>query len=133
MNGADAVKHIAKAGNGTVKETGVLPDGSGFAVISFELPPDHWSRVDPDAFNVPPMGLRMGTDDPRRRELVDKVRQAGRYAYRCATMNGTDEDLDPDALIQNLVVGLFGYWTPDGLSADEWANPSPVPSAVERV
>lgn len=33
---------------------------------------------------------------------------------------------DPDALLQNLVVGFLGYWTNDGLSSDEWANPKAV-------
>jgi hypothetical protein len=38
-------------------------------------------------------------------------------------MNGKDADFDPDALIQCLIVGFLGYYTPDGLSSDEWANP----------
>lgn len=109
--------------NGTIEEVHRLPDGSGFATMSFPLPADHWSVVDPDGFNVPPMGLRLGTDAPERDDIAEQIRAAGRYAYRCATMNGKIIDLDPDALVQNLIVGLLGYWTPNGLSSDEWANP----------
>jgi hypothetical protein len=59
-----------------------------------------------------------------REEFAAKIREAGRYAVRSATMNGKDMDFDPDALVQNLVVGMLGYWTNDGLSSDDWANPS---------
>ena len=38
-------------------------------------------------------------------------------------MNGKEMDFDPGALLQNLVVGMLGYWTENGLSSDEWANP----------
>jgi hypothetical protein len=58
-----------------------------------------------------------------KEEFADKVKAAGRYAVRCATMNGKEMDFDPDALIQNLLVGMLGYWTDNGLSSDEWANP----------
>jgi hypothetical protein len=98
-----------------------LPDGSAFCVMSFPLPEDHWLYEDKD--NVPPMGLRMGTDNPERRVMEEKVREAARYAMRCASMNGKEDDIDPDALVQNMVVGLLGYFTPTGLSTDEWANP----------
>lgn len=55
--------------------------------------------------------------------FADKIREAGKYAIRCATMNGKDMDFDPDALLQNLVTGFLGYHTENGLSDDEWANP----------
>lgn len=42
------------------------------------------------------------------------LRAGGKYAYRCATMNGKMDDMDPDALLNNLVVGMLGVWTPDG-------------------
>lgn len=73
------------------------------------------------------MPFRMKADDQRREAMRDAVRAAGKYAYRCATMNGKEPDLDPDALLQNLIVGLFGYHTEDGLSQDNWSNPNPVP------
>jgi hypothetical protein len=37
------------------------------------------------------------------------VVEAAKYAIKAATDNGKDVDFDPDALIQNLLVGLFGY------------------------
>jgi hypothetical protein len=46
-------------------------------------------------------------------------------------MHGQEMDFDPDALCQNLVVGLLGYHTPDGLTSDTWANPDPVPPLHE--
>ena len=59
-----------------------------------------------------------------REEMAEKIREAGKYAVRSATMQGKEMDFDPDALLQNLVVGFLGYWTEDGLSGcDDWANP----------
>ena len=58
-----------------------------------------------------------------RREMADLVREAGKYAYRAATMGGQVPDLDPDALLQNLVVAFLGYWSHDGRTEDEWALP----------
>lgn len=108
---------------GKIEEAAILPDGSGFAVASFPLPKDHWLTANPDDFNVPPMPFRRGTLDPSREKWAEKIRAAARYAVRCATMNGKDDDFDPDALVQNMVVGMLGYWTADGLSSDDWANP----------
>lgn len=128
MTDKHPVQLIADAVGGTIESAGSLPDGSGFAVLSMPLPKNHWSVVNPDEFGVPPMGLRMGTNDPRREEVAHAVREAVRYGYRAATMNGKEPDLDPDALVQNVIVGLLGYWTPDGLSKDEWANPRLAPT-----
>lgn len=124
------VEEIAKAVGGTITEVGALPDGSGFAMMSMPLPKDHWSTRQSEHHEPPPMPFRMGTDDPGRELWVEKIKAAGRYAYRAATMQGREPDLDPDALIQNFVVGMIGYYTPDGLSGDEWENPSrPTPPA----
>lgn len=124
----EMVRELARNLGGEIKEmSGPLSDGSGFAVISYPLPKDHWMLKDPDGFNVPPMPLRMGENDfllyKNRRWWADALKEAGKYAVRCATLNGTDMDFDPDALLQCLVVGMIGYWTPNGLSEDEWANP----------
>lgn len=116
---------------GVVEEVGALPDGSGFALIMVPLPKNHWMygdltterQGDWGSFEPPPMPMRIGKDDPRRKELTEMLIKAGRYAVRSATMQGQVIDFDPDALIQNLVVGMLGYHTPDGLSSDEWANP----------
>lgn len=133
----DLVRKLAADVGGTITEMGVLPDGSGFAMMSMPLPKDHWSLV--DERNVPPMPLRVGEHGTvtivredasgrheqqfTRRELAEVLREGGKYAYRGATMNGKEPDLDPDALLQNLIVGLLGYWTADGLSSDAWDNP----------
>lgn len=62
------------------------------------------------------MPMRIGTNDPRRAEMKEMLQKAGRYAVRSATANGELDDFDPDALIQNLIVGMLGYNTLDGLS-----------------
>jgi hypothetical protein len=142
-NPAHPVNQIAAAVGGTVNEMKVLPDGSGFATMSFPLPKTHWSyQTDADGFTgPPPMPFQMGTGETAvvqvfpagswpdrghrltRQEFAEKIREAGKYAYRASTMCGKEPDLDPDALLQNLIVGLLGYWTATGLSSDEWANP----------
>ncbi len=108
----------------------VLPDGSAFCTASFPLPKDHWLYAETDEYEPPPMPFRRGTDDSERKDWEAKVRAAGRYAVRSATMNGKEKDFDPDALVQNLVVAMLGYHTPDGLSKDGWANPAPVPEVA---
>ena len=115
------MEKLVKDLNGKIEEVGALPDGSGFALMSMPLPKDHW--LTKEGFNIPPMPLRMGTDNPNRKKWEEMLRVAGQYAVRCATMNGKEDDFDPDALIQNLITGFLGYYTPDGLSSDTWANP----------
>lgn len=103
--------------------------------------------------NVPPMPFRMGSNDVvyigldegdvgsliksgpqkvpalkvNKRQFEKAIRAAGKYAVRCATMNGAEMDFDPDALLQNLVVGMLGYWTDNGLTGDaadtSWCDP----------
>lgn len=147
MQDTNAVKELIEALGGKVTEMVVLPDGSGFATASFPLPKDHWLTYPysedghTTAYEPPPMPLILGADDtcvitvtsPHRppttrtfdRKGFDKMLEAaGRYAVRSATMQGKEEDFDPDALIQNLRVGMCGYYTADGLSGcDDWANP----------
>jgi len=125
----EMVKKLAKDIGGVIEEVGgPLSDGSGFAVMSMPLPKDHWLTADPDKFEVPPMPFRMGTASApihnKTREMwAEALTKAGRYAVRAATRNGKVEDFDPDALVQNIVIGMLGYNTPEGLSSDEWANP----------
>ena len=136
MNGPDAVREIAKQVGGEIKEMGRLPDGSGFAIMSMPLPKDHWIGV--EGYNIPPMPFRMGSGESlrfwryrlpirttvlNRQEMADRIRAAGKYAIRASTMNGKDMDFDPDAMLQNLVVGMLGYWTADGLSGESFGNP----------
>lgn len=106
------VRKLAKDLGGKIETMQRLPDGSGFAVMSMPLPKDHWLTV--PGYNEPPTPFLMGTDDPRRKEWAQKIRAAGKYAVRASTMNGKDNDFDPDAMLQNFVVGMLGYWTPDG-------------------
>jgi len=164
MNRQDESKHpveqIAEACGGKITDGGILPDGSGFAVMSMPLRKDHWIYGDV-SFNVPPMPFKTGGSEKAvffthpavlptieelerilaqpdisrgkpvsdremtREEFAAKIREAGRYAVKCATMNGKEMDFDPDALIQNLVVGMIGYDTDNGLigTEDDWANP----------
>ena len=133
----ELVEQLAKDLGGSIEEIhGPLPDGSGFAVVSFPLPKDHWiytTELPGERGNVPPMPWRMGTHNTAhvhvsgqdhqaplsREQMAQLIRAAGRYAVRCATYNGREIDFDPDALLRSLVVGLLGYWTPDGLITDE--------------
>lgn len=131
------MREMVEGVGGEVNEGSVmhLPDGSGCCTASFPLPGSHWLYADYD--NVPPMGLRC-VDPELRKELEKIIWAAGRHAVRGATMNGKDTDFDPDALCQNLVVGLLGYHTPDALTHDAAEdpkdryepNPDPVPAAV---
>lgn len=109
------LEKLAENLGGTIEEVvGPLPDGSGFAVMSMPLPKDHWLYK--EGTNDPPMPFRLGTDNPLHKKIKEMIWEAGRYAVRAATDNGKEMDFDPDALVQNLVVGLIGYHTSDGLS-----------------
>lgn len=90
-----------------------LPDGSGAFTASWPLPRTHWLYA--EGREEPPMSMRFGIG-PRRKELADQIRDAARYAIRRSTMNGKTTDFDPDAMVQNMIIGLLGYWTDDGLS-----------------
>ena len=118
------LEELAQAVGGKIEEVGALPDGSGFATMSMPLPKGHW--LTREGYSVPPMPFCVGLG-PRRDELAEQVRAAARYAIRASTMNGKDDDFDPDAMVQNFVVGMLGYWTPTGLSSEAMDNP-PMPS-----
>jgi hypothetical protein len=112
------VREVVEGSGGTITDAiGPLPDGSGACTASFPLPKDHWLYAEHE--NVPPITMRMGTNDPRRKPAEERIRRAARFAVRAATMNGTVDDYDPDAIVQNMIVGLLGYHTPDGLSSGE--------------
>jgi hypothetical protein len=66
------------------------------------------------------MPMRTGTSDPERERLKAMLVVSARYAIRAATMRGEETDFDPDALIQNLIVGMLGYNTPNGLSNEDF-------------
>lgn len=95
-----------------------LPDGSGVMTASFPLPKDHWIYDNEEGNGQPPMPMRMGTISPFRPVFEKAVREAARYAVRASTRCGTEKDFDPDALVANMLVGLFGFNSEDGLSGD---------------
>src|SRR6185295_15321575 len=132
MNPND-VKAMIEGAGGTVNEAMVIPDGDGFHGVmtaSFPLPKTHWIyEKGEDGFSAPPpMPFRVGVRQSlsvtlTREQFAECIRAAGRYAVRAATMHGAEMDFDPDAMLQNFCVGFLGYWTADGLSGDDWANP----------
>lgn len=88
------------------------------------LPDDHWIRARVDSrFDAPPMPFRMGLKDLRSTIVRDKAREAIQQAIRASTACGTSKSIDPDALVQNCLVALFGYFTDTGLGEDAWENP----------
>jgi hypothetical protein len=125
------VRALIEGAGGKIEMMAELPDGHGIATASFPLPQDHWLYENRDKLggNVPPMPFRMGINDPRRQEFNAMVRAAAQYAVRASTMNGRCVDFDPDAMVQNFVVGMLGYHSSDGLSGESWANPQPIPPA----
>jgi hypothetical protein len=62
------------------------------------------------------MPLKMGTEDPNRKDMEQRIKTVARYAIRASTMNGQIKDFDPDAMVQNFVVGMLGYYTRNGES-----------------
>lgn len=96
-----------------------LPDGSGAFTGSFPLPKDHWMFDSTgEGSGQPPMPFRMGVVSPFRPVFEKAIRQAAEYAVRASTACGTDKDFDPDAMVNNMIIGLLGYFTEDGLAGD---------------
>lgn len=110
------LKSLASSVDGKIKDIYHLPDGSGFTVMSLPLPENHW--LTSPGYNEPPMPFQLGTGSPFRPVMENALREAGKYALRASTSNGIDMDLDPDALLTNLIVGMLGYFTPTGLSTE---------------
>ena len=138
MSEGNILNEIAEACGGTITEVGgPLSDGTGFAVMSMPLPKTHWIyEKGEDGCGLPaPMPFRMGSEDDAmlilngssyipmdKRGFAERIRVAGKYAVRASTMHGTEMDFDPDAMLQNLVVGMLGLWTKDGLG-ESFDNP----------
>ena len=85
----------------------ILPDGSGFGILSLPLPKDHWlyaereyeeSAIEPKDLPAPILTHAL------RQQVIDAIR----YAVRSATNCGKEDDFDPDALVQNAVYALCG-------------------------
>lgn len=111
----EVIKEIADLCGGKVESIhGPLPDGSGFALVTYPLPSDHWMTKSGD--EDPPTPYLIGTDSPLRKLTTTSITRAARYAVRSATNNGKITDFDPDAMVQAFVVGMLGYHTSDGKS-----------------
>jgi hypothetical protein len=124
----DVLDSLSQKLNGKVDNFGTLPDGSGFATMSLPLPKDHWIyKKEDDDYDAPPMHFRMGIARPMRKEFENAILKAGRWAVKASTLHGKNNDFDPDALVKNIIIGLIGYYTEDGLSDSDFANPNPVP------
>lgn len=106
---------LAKNLGGKIEEIAKLPDGSGFATLSMPLPADHWLYKKRETMD-PPAPLRLGSNHPLRALLGQMIEDALKYAYKASSSDGKIDDIDPDALLQNMNVGMFGYWTEDGFS-----------------
>ena len=85
----------------------ILPDGSGFGILSLPLPKDHWlyaereyeeGALEPKDLPAPILTHAL------RQQVIDAIR----YAVRSATNCGKEDDFDPDALVQNAVYALCG-------------------------
>jgi len=113
------IENVIKESGGTIEGEGILPDKSGFIVASYPLPETHWLYEEEQE---PPMPLMCGVENPIRQILTPMMIKAAKYAVRSATGHGKIMDFDPDALVQNLLVGMFGYYTKDGRSVlkGEW-------------
>lgn len=98
-----------------------LPDGSGVFIGSFPLPKDHWlTRADEEEFNGPYYeGVPAMAADIMWRNIRDCVERG----LRSATAKGTVADFDPDALLQNIRLNLFG--SIKTLRADSVARATP--------
>jgi len=87
-----------------------LPDGSGVSTATLPLPKGHWIYHHNPC--DPPAKMLTYTDDPMRQGMEDAIRAGAKWAIRGATMSGKESDFDPDAMVQNLIVGLLGYYEP---------------------
>ena len=111
---------LADAVDGTIHEVGALPDGSGFATMSFALREDHWLyERTPEGYAPLPKYHMLAPKQSLAREYLEPlVMDAVRYGVKCATLDGREDDFDPDALVGQARNGLFGLHTETGLSTD---------------
>lgn len=99
----------------------VLPDDSAFFTTETPLPKDHWLYSEA---GTPPMLLGRGVDDPEiRAELQEAVRQGVQYSLKVSGLDGS-ESVDPDAIVQNAIIGIVGYFTPDGTNTTSYLKPA---------
>ena len=90
-----------------LSEPTILPDGSGFGILSLPLPKDHWlyaeREYEEDAIEPKDLPAPILTH-ALRQQVIDAIR----YAVRASTNCGKEDDFDPDALVQNAVYALCG-------------------------
>jgi len=77
--------------------------------VSFPLPRNHCIF---QKAGEPPAPLQT-VSNKARMEMEASFKEAIRWAIRASTMSGKDMNFDPDAMIQNMSVGLFGYLPKD--------------------
>ena len=110
----ELIEDLADATGGAVTGVTVLPDGTGFATLSTPLREDHWlyetDALAPGYSGPSPMPMAGNCHDPLRLILQDHLQVAARYGVRSATSCGREDDFDPDALVRNVEIGLFGYY-----------------------
>jgi hypothetical protein len=81
-------------------QVNILPDGSAFCIGSMPLPKNHWLFAEYE--NIPPQ------NNDLKDNLQSIVIAAAKYAIRTSTMNGKLQDFDPDAMVQNFIIGMLG-------------------------
>jgi hypothetical protein len=90
-----------------VKIENLIKTPDGFAgVVSIPLPKSHWIYQE---HGEPPAPLKTDSIEDRM-QLEAKIKEAVKYAVQASTMSGKDMDFDPDAMVQNFMVALFGYY-----------------------
>ena len=120
---AGRASHASVPGGMELSAPTILPDGSGFGILSLPLPKDHWlyaereyeeSVIEPNDLPAPILTHSF------RRQVIAAIR----YAVRASTNCGKEENFDPDAMVRNAVYALCGPYnstapTPP-VSEDRW-------------
>lgn len=81
---------------------------SDFFVASLPLPKDHW-LYEPADNTVPLKTLSEFVTPNTYPDLKQAITAAAKRAIKAATLNGKEQNFDPDALVQNLVIQMLGY------------------------
>lgn len=118
----DMISELADGIGGTVREVGIHPGGgSGFAVLSLELPKDHWLyTTTEDGFTPPAPWPLLYPGHTLAREYLSRELQPGvQYGIKTVTYNGREDDFDPDAMVNQILNGIFGVHTSTGRSTSE--------------
>ncbi len=130
--GGDSVRNLVDlvkgAGATKVSPPTALPDGSGFFTASWPLPKDHWLYSKTDEKPPAPMLTQTRLETvaaPTYGTMRAKIYAAVKHVYRSATAQGTDLDIDPDALCIDLANVLIGTPGSVGINKAELRDPEP--------